>query len=106
MSFWSHGHSYGRIAFKIKVVVYVPHSYSRGLDTLYPDPGVQEAQKGAWWGSGASAMHIGGHFIKQKLQGPLNLVGVGHLLDPKSILEGPEPGVFLELWSQTFKGSL
>ena len=50
------------------------------LDTPYLDPGV----KGAQCGSGSSAVHFGKNFIKQKLQGTPNLVGVGHLLDPKS----------------------
>ena len=35
--------------------------------------------QGAWWVSGASAVHFGGNFIKQKLLGTPNLVGVGHL---------------------------
>ena len=82
MSFWSHGHSLWKIAYKIKCVVYVPNSYLVKLDTLYPDPVVQVAQKGAQWGSGASAMHFGGYFIKQKLLGTPNLVGVGHLIGP------------------------
>ena len=38
---------------------------------------------GAWWGSGASAMPFGGKFIKQKLLGTPNLVGVGHLMGPQ-----------------------
>ena len=37
----------------------------------------------AWWGSGASAVYFGGHFIKQKLLGTHNLVGVGHLFGPQ-----------------------
>ena len=48
------------------------------LDTPYLDPGAKRAQ----WGSGASAMHFGANFIKQKLQGTSNLVGVGHLFGP------------------------
>ena len=39
--------------------------------------------QGAQWGSGASAVHFGGNFIKQKLPGTPNLVGVGHLIGPQ-----------------------
>ena len=39
--------------------------------------------RGAWWGSGASAVCFGDHFIKQKLQGTSKLVGVGHLIVPQ-----------------------
>ena len=46
-------------------------------------PGVQGAQKRARWGSGASAVHFGGHFIKQKLLGTPNLEGVRHLIGPQ-----------------------
>ena len=38
LSFWSHGHSLWRIAYKIKVASYVPNSYLVRLDTLYLDP--------------------------------------------------------------------
>ena len=41
-----------------------------------PTPRIQGA-------SGASTMHFVEHFIKQKLQGTPNLVGVGHLFWPK-----------------------
>ena len=39
--------------------------------------------QGARWVSGASAMHFGEIFIKQKLLGTPNLVGVGHLRGPQ-----------------------
>ena len=58
-------------------------------------------QKGARWGSGASGVHFGENFIKQKLQGTPNLVGVGHLIGPQ-----------IQIWKDlgpvwlTFKGSL
>ena len=54
------------------------------LDTSYCDLGVQGAQKGSKVGSGASGVHFGENFIKQKLQGTPKLVGVGHLRQPKS----------------------
>ena len=44
-------------------------------------PGVQGAQKGGSW---ASAMRFGWNFIKQKLLGTQNLVGVSHLIGPNS----------------------
>ena len=59
-------------------MVYVPNSYLVRLDTLYPDPESKGGQKGAWWGSGASGVHFGKNFIKQKLLGTPNTVGVGH----------------------------
>ena len=53
------------------------------LDTLYLDPqGPGGLKGGAQWGSGASAVHFGGNFIKQKLPGTPNLEGVGHLFGP------------------------
>ena len=58
-------------------------------------------KRGAQWVSGASAVHFGGHFIKQKLLGTPNLVGVSLLMDLD--LEGPGPHVLLEPWSLTFK---
>ena len=61
MFFWSRGHSYGRLAYKIKVVWDLPTSYLVRLGTLGPG--------GALWGSAASAMHFGGNFITQKLLG-------------------------------------
>ena len=45
-------------------------------------PGSRGPKRGAWWGSGASAVHFGGKFITQKLLGTPNLVGVGHLRGP------------------------
>ena len=45
--------------------------------------GVQGAQKGARWGSGASGVHFGEIFLKPKLLGTPNLVGVGHLIGPQ-----------------------
>ena len=48
------------------------------LDTLYPDPESKGGQKGARWGSGASGVLFGKNFIKQKLLGTPNTVGVGH----------------------------
>ena len=53
------------------------------LDLPYLDPGVQGVQKGPWWGSGASVVHFGGKFIRQKLLGTPNLVGVSHLIGPQ-----------------------
>ena len=38
---------------------------------------------GAWWGSGASVVHFGGNFFKQKLLDTPNLVGVGLLIAPQ-----------------------
>ena len=73
------------------------------LDTLYPDPGVQGAQRGAQWGSGASAMHFGGNFIKQKLPGTPNLVGVGHPIGPggaRRALEGQCLAIPTYFWYQ------
>ena len=40
-------------------------------------------KRGAWWGSGASAVHFGGNFIKKKFLVTPNLVGVGHLFGPQ-----------------------
>ena len=68
-----------RLLDKTNVVVYVPNSYLVWLDTLYPDPESKGVQKGARWGSGASAVLFGKNFIKQKLLGTPNTVGVGHL---------------------------
>ena len=63
------------------------------LDTLYPDPGVQGAQRGAQWGSGAAGVHFGGKFIKQKLLGTPDLVGVGHPIGPQ-----------IQFWKDLFQG--
>ena len=48
------------------------------LDTLYSDPESKGGQKGARWGSGASAVLFGKNFLKQKLLVTANTVGVGH----------------------------
>ena len=62
--------------------------------------------KGVQGVSGASAVHFGKNFIKQKLQGAPDLVGVGHLFGPPNPdLEGPGPHVHLETWSLTMKGT-
>ena len=53
-------------------------------------PGLQGGPKEGWWGSGASAMHFGGQFFKQKSHRAPNLVGVGHLFGPQiQIQKGP-----------------
>ena len=44
---------------------------------------VQGAQNGARWGSGASDVHFSEMFIKQKLLGTLNIVGICHLYGPQ-----------------------
>ena len=67
-----------------------------GRSTWYPRLPGTGCVKGVWGASGASAMHFGENFLKQKLQGP-NLQGVGHKLGPQ---------VLLEPWSLTMKGSL
>ena len=46
-------------------------------------PGSRGHKRGALWGSGASGVHFGGKFIKQKLPGTPNLVGVGHVIGPQ-----------------------
>ena len=46
-------------------------------------PGSRVPIRGARWGSGASLVHFGGKFIKQKLLGTPNLVGIGHLIGPQ-----------------------
>ena len=56
------------------------------LDTPYPNPWVQEGQKGARCGSGASVVHFGKNFVKQKLLGLPNTVGLGHLLGPQILI--------------------
>ena len=64
-------------------------------------PRVQGVKRGGLMGSGASGVHFGGKFIKQKLLGTPNLVGVGHPI-------GPQIQIWkdLELCSLTFKGRL
>ena len=47
-------------------------------------PGSRGHKSWSGWGSWASGVHFGGNFIKQKLLGTPNLVGVGHLIGPKS----------------------
>ena len=83
LSFWSHGHSLWRIAYKINCVVYVPNSYLMRLDTSYVTLRSRGPKRGVRWGSGASAVHFGEIFIKQKLLGTPNLVGIGHLIGPQ-----------------------
>ena len=48
-----------------------------------PHPQGMGCVKGVWGASGASTMSFGKNFIKQKLQGTLDLVGVGHLFGPQ-----------------------
>ena len=67
--------------------------------TQYP-PGMG-CVKGVQGASGASTVRFGENFIKQKLLGTPNLVGVGHL-------RGPQIQIWKDLgpvWL-TFKGSL
>ena len=49
-----------------------------GFDPVPHPPGTG-CLKGVWGASGASTMHFGENFIKQKLQGTPNFVGAGHL---------------------------
>ena len=57
--------------------------------------GLRGPNRGAGWGSGASPVHFGGKFIKQKLQGAPDLVGAGHLFGPQIRMDlGP-----LSFWS-------
>ena len=60
-----------------------------------PPPGTG-CIKGVQGVSGASAVHFGKNFIKQKLQGAPDLVGVGHLFGPH---------VLVETWSLIMKGT-
>ena len=46
-------------------------------------PGVQGPQKGAQWSFWASGVHFGENFIKQKLQGTPNVVGVDQPIGPQ-----------------------
>ena len=48
-----------------------------GFDPVHP-PG-KRVHKGLWGASGASAVHFGENFIKQKLKGTPDLVWVGRL---------------------------
>ena len=75
-----------------------------GVSTQYPPPPGTGCIKGVQGVSGASAMHFGKNFIKQKLRGAPDLVGVGHhFWAPNPDLEGPGPHVLLETWSITMK---
>ena len=62
-------------------------------------------KRGAQWVSGASAVHIGGHFIKQKLLVTPNLVGDRSPYRTPN-LEGPGSHVLLEPWCLIPKESL
>ena len=53
-----------------------------GVSTRYPHPPGTGCVKGVRGASGASTVCFGKNFIKQKLQGTPNLVGVGHLRGP------------------------
>ena len=55
-----------------------------GFQSSTPHPPGTECVKRVWGVSGATAVHFGKNFIKQKLQGTPDLVGVGHFLGPKS----------------------
>ena len=54
-----------------------------GGSTQYPHPLGMGCVKGVRGASGASTMHFGKNFIKQKLKGTPDLVGAGHLLEPQ-----------------------
>ena len=51
-----------------------------GFQLATPYPGSMGCVKGVRGASGASTMHFGKNFIKQKLQGTPDLVGAGQLL--------------------------
>ena len=75
-----------------------------GFQPSTPPPPGTGCIKGVQGVSGASAVHFGKNFIKQKLQGTPDLVGVGHhFWAPNPDLEGPGPHVLLETWSITMK---
>ena len=60
-----------------------------GFDPVPPPPAY-----GVWGASGASAMHFGEYFIKQKLQGTPDLVRAGHIYGPQIWIQkdlGPCP---------------
>ena len=79
MSFWSHGHSLWRIAYKIKVAWYVPNSYFMTLDTLYLASRVQGAQKGGPVGFWSLSCAFWWKLCQTKVAGHPQLVGAGHL---------------------------
>ena len=56
---------------------------SWGVSTWYPHPQGTGCIMGVWGASGASTLHFGENFIKQKLQGTPDSVGVGHLFGPQ-----------------------
>ena len=67
--------------------------------------GSRGAQKVAWWGSGASAMHFGEHFITQKLLGAPNLVGIGNLMGPQiQVWKDLGPVCFWSCWASLSMG--
>ena len=53
------------------------------VSTRYPHLPGMGCVKGEWGASGASTVHFGENFIKQKLQGAPDLVGAGHLFGPQ-----------------------
>ena len=55
----------------------------RGFRPGTPTPLGTGCVKGVWGASGASTVHFGENFIKQKLQGTPDLVGAGHLFGPQ-----------------------
>ena len=68
-----------------------------------PTPGTG-CIKGVQGVSGASAVHFGKNFIKQKLQGTPDLVGgESPFWAPHPDLEGHVPYVLLETWSINMK---
>ena len=77
---------------------------SWGFQPGTPPPPGTGCVKGVWGASGASTVHFGENFIKQKLQDTPNLVWAGHLFWAPNP-EGPRPPVLLEPWSLTMKGS-
>ena len=74
--FWSHGHSYWRLAFKIKVFVYVPNSFLMRLDTLYP---VCRGQKGGLVGLWSISRAFWWKIYATKVAGHPQLSGNSHL---------------------------
>ena len=65
-----HGHSLWRIAYKIKILWCVPNSFLGWSPSTLPRS--RERKSGPRFGSGASAVHFGKNFIKQKLLGTPN----------------------------------